>query len=216
MLKWPCGCLLALVMTGCTGAPQQLPELIDRGKPVYVVSHGGWHTGIVVATRDKGPGLAFLDRYFDTANWYEIGWGDKQFYQAGEITAGLALRAGLLPTDTVLHVTALVEPPDSYFTNSRVLRLRIDEAGYDRLVRTIADYFKVDDNGNPITSGKGLYGESLFFDATGTFHAFNTCNTWTAEMLEQAGLPIRSFMTLRANGVMRQLESIAESDTGER
>jgi len=216
MLKWLSGCLLSLVVIGCTGAPQQQPEYNDGGKPVYIVSHGGWHTGIVIAARDMGPGLAFLGNHFDKAEWYEIGWGDKQFYQAGEVTAGLALRAGLLPTDTVLHITALPEPPDAYFAKSRVIRMRIKRAGHERLLRAIADYFKLDENGNPITSGEGLYGQSLFFDATGTFHAFNTCNTWTAKMLEQAGVPIRSFMTLRANSVMRQLAPFAERDTGER
>lgn len=209
------GWLLTMLVIGCAGSPEQRAAQTTGEKPVYVVSHG-WHTGIVIAGRDRGPELAFLDRHFDKANWYEIGWGDKQFYQAGEVGAGLMLRAGLVPTDTVLHVTALPERPESYFTNNRVIELRIDAAGLERLTTAVAEYFQYDENGDPLTSGEGLYGESLFFDATGRFHAFNTCNTWTARMLKQAGVPIRTFMTLRANSVMDQLEPIAKNDTGER
>ncbi len=215
MSKLLSGCLLTLMVIGCADSPEQQAVQTTRAKTVYVVSHG-WHTGIVIAGRDRGAELAFLDRHFDQTNWFEIGWGDKRFYQAGEFRAGLMLRAGLVPTDTVLHVTALPEQPESYFTSSRVIELRIDTAGLERLISAIAGHFQLDENGNPLTSGEGLYGESLFFDATGRFHAFNTCNTWTARMLKQAGVPIRTFMTLRANSVMSQLESIAENDTGER
>lgn len=215
MLKLLSGWLLTLIVIGCTGSPDQQAAHIAGEKQVYVVSHG-WHTGIVIAGRDLGPELAFLDGHFDTPRWYEIGWGDKQFYQAGEVTAALALRAGMVPTDAVLHVTALPARPDSHFTRNRVIGLRVDTAGLARLTTAVADYFKYDENGEPITSGKGLYGQSLFFDATGRFHAFNTCNTWTARMLKQAGVPIRTFMTVRAGSVMAQLAPIAASDTGER
>lgn len=211
--KLLCGWLLTLMVIGCTGSADR--PAAEPARTIYVVSHG-WHTGIVIAGQDLGTELAFMDRHFDTANWYEIGWGDKQFYQAGEVTTGLALRAGLLPTEAVLHVTALPERPDAYFTINRVIELRIDTAGLERLTQAIADYFKYQANGKPITSGKGLYGQSLFFDATGRFHALNTCNTWTARMLSLAGVPIRTFMTVRARSVMDQLEPAAVSDTGER
>lgn len=215
MLKLLTGWLLPVIMFGCATAPDQQPIHATQYSTIYVVSHG-WHTGIVIARHDVGPELEFLDRYFDNAEWYEIGWGDKEFYQAGEVTAGLALRAGLVPTDSVLHVTALPERPDSYFRGSRVIELRIDATGLEHLTAAVAAYFRQDENGDPITGGKGLYGQSLFFDATGRFHAFNTCNTWTARMLDHGGIPIRTFMTVRADSVMGQLESVAVSDTGQR
>lgn len=207
--------LLATVLTGCAGANKQNATSRGQAITVYVVSHG-WHTGIVIARRDLGAELAFLDRHFDTANWYEIGWGDREFYQAGEVTTALMLRAGLWPTDTVLHVTALPEPPDTHFTRSRVIELQIDTEGLRRMTAAIADYFRHDENGGVLVAGEGLYGDSLFFEATGRFHAFNTCNTWTAKMLNEAGIPIRTVMTVRADSVMSQLEALAVSDTGER
>lgn len=208
------GLLLTAAVSGCAASPQKQPVQGEREKTVYVVSHGGWHTGIVIAAQDLGAELAFLKRYFDDAGWYEIGWGDKQFYQAEKVTAGIALRAGLVPTDTVLHVTALPERPDSYFSGNRVIELHLDAAGHERMTAAIAKFFVLDDNGSPLPSGKGLYGQSLFFDATGRFHLFNTCNTWTASMVQQAGLPVSTVMTFRADSVMKQLEPLAVSDTG--
>lgn len=208
------GLLLATAITGCAASPQKPPVQGERDKAVYVVSHAGWHTGIVIAAQDLGPDLEFLKRYYDDAGWYEIGWGDKQFYQADEATVGNALRAGLVPTDTVLHVTALTEPPATFFRGNRVIELQLDTADLERMMAAIADYFKYDENNEPVPSGQGLYGQSLFFDATGRFHLFNTCNTWTASMLQQAGMPVNTAMTFRAKSVMKQLEPLAISDTG--
>jgi len=43
----------------------------------------------------------------------------------------------------------------------------------------------------------------------GEFHLFNTCNTWTARGLKQAGFPIQVFGTLRAEDFMLQVRQLA-------
>jgi hypothetical protein len=35
---------------------------------------------------------------------------------------------------------------------------------------------------------RGIYPFSLFYPATGRFHLFNTCNSWTAQALTATGL----------------------------
>ena len=37
--------------------------------------------------------------------------------------------------------------------------------------------------------GRGLYGPSLFYPATGTFSVFRVCNHWIGDLLGAAGLP---------------------------
>jgi len=210
----PAWLLLAAAIIACSGAKPDAPQH-DRNLAVYVVNHG-WHTGIVIARENLGPDLEFLKRHFDDAEWYEIGWGDRAFYRAERPSIMLALRAGVVPTDSVLHVVALPQSPHTHFRRSRVIELAVDAAGHERMAGAIAAYFKYDKDDDIMPAGKGLYGHSLFFEATGHFHALNTCNTWTARMLARAGVPIRTFMTLRAEGVMKQLESIAIEDTGRR
>ncbi|MCV5148187.1 DUF2459 domain-containing protein, partial [Escherichia coli] len=67
---------------------------------MYIVSHG-WHTGIVVPAANVNRVLPQLDARFAQPKWYEIGWGDKGFYQAQEITSSLTLQAMFWSTGAV-------------------------------------------------------------------------------------------------------------------
>ena len=60
----------------------------------------------------------------------------------------------------------------------------------------------------------GLYSFSSFYPAKGSFHLFNTCNTWTATGLEQSGLPVRAFGTWTAEDLMAQLRQMVEGRLG--
>lgn len=200
-----------LLVSACAGPEVKKAPRQERQMPVYVVSHG-WHTGIVIAGRNLSSELAFLDSYFDSANWYEFGWGDRKYYQAEEATAGLTLRAGLWPTAAVLHVTALPETPDTYFSRSRTIRLQMTETAHNQMSGAIAQYFMRNEQNKVIMTGEGLYGESLFFNAKGRFHVFNTCNTWVAKMLRKADMPIRVFATVTADSLMSQVSDAASEN----
>jgi hypothetical protein len=51
-----------------------------------------------------------------------------------------------------------------------------------------------------------LYGNSRFYPARGRFHIFRNCNTWVAEGLGVAGVPISRF-TITAGSVMAQVRA---------
>ena len=57
------------------------------------------------------------------------------------------------------------------------------QGGFRHLVHAIAGDFKRLEGGRAEPISRGLYRDSNFYDARGTFHLFNTCNTWTARML---------------------------------
>jgi hypothetical protein len=42
--------------------------------------------------------------------------------------------------------------------------------------------------GRAAVTARGIYPFSLFYPATGRFHVFNNCNTWTAQALTAMGL----------------------------
>ncbi len=50
--------------------------------------------------------------------------------------------------------------------------------------------------------GDGPYPGSVFYAARGTYDAFDTCNTWTAEMLHAGGLPMPTAGVLFAGQAM--------------
>ncbi len=83
-----------------------LPANADDVVTVYVVSHG-WHTGIVIPADSLGRELSFLKDVFGKTAYYEIGWGEADFYQSEGVTVGLALKAMFWINSTVVHVVSV-------------------------------------------------------------------------------------------------------------
>ena len=82
--------------------------------------------GFVVPARRIQFQLPKLRKRFGDIPYIEFGWGDKDFYQAKEITAGLALKAMLWPTESVIHAVAVPEKAYRYFENSTVETLGLN------------------------------------------------------------------------------------------
>ena len=174
----------------------------DDPATVLVVRHR-WHTGIVLPTDRLAPSLAFLDAQFSDPVWYEIGWGDNDFYRRTD-NLWLLGKALFWPTDTVLHVVGLDKHPAD-LPNSDVQALCLSADGLKRLQAVLAEDFRLGADGRPVAADPGLYGDSRFFPARGHFWFGRTCNTWTAQRLRDGGVDIRTFMTLRAKSVMAQI-----------
>jgi uncharacterized protein (TIGR02117 family) len=188
--------------------PLENPGVPDAARvtSVFLVSHG-WHTGIVVRRADIAAGMLPELADFPDAQYYEFGWGDRDFYQSPEFSLGTALRAGMTPTQSVLHVVGLDVPPDVYFPGSEIIELPVPAGRLPDLLRYIHDTVARDNDAAAAPLGPGLYGESLFYRAHGTFHLRNNCNVWTARALRAAGLPIAD--AVRAKGIMAQARRLS-------
>ncbi|NQZ07907.1 MAG: DUF2459 domain-containing protein [Algicola sp.] len=197
-------CIAFLCLCSSSFKPWDFPpqSLADQ-TTIFVVNHG-WHTGLVIPGNVLGNKLEVISPYFDSPPYYELGWGDAGFYQAEDITASLAVKALLWPSDSVMHVVALPMDPVSYFAGSEVVALTLSSGGLNRLTSHIAASFKYGVNGRLEKMRPGLYGQSLFFVGAGTYHGFNTCNTWTADVLASGGVPIDDWLSLTAGSVMVQ------------
>jgi uncharacterized protein (TIGR02117 family) len=164
--------LCALVLSAC--APLRPCE---PTRTLYVVSHG-WHSGIVVEREELARRLPAVQ--LGNERYVEIGWGEERFYQARETTIGMALRAVLQPNPSVVQVVPVAGTPRSYFTGSEISEVRTDDARYDAALSRIAATFKP----GLERLGPSLYGDGAFYRAEGSFHLFNTCNTWVAGVLK--------------------------------
>ena len=183
----------------------QAPEICGSQREFYVVGHG-WHTGLVIRARDLEERLPELAASLGAASLVELGWGDAAFYRASEPTASLALRAVLFPTATVLHVVAIPETDlRAYFPGSTVITLAVPASGYERLLDHLIETFARTAEGGLIALEPGLYGESRFYRAEGSFHAFNTCNSWVARAVATTGYPLRTTAAVTADGVLNEL-----------
>jgi uncharacterized protein (TIGR02117 family) len=214
--------LLLLAATWLTARPGN-PGLWPRkpGEPVidiYAINHG-YHSGIAisrgqladVAGRQGNAALIAVVQRFAVFPWIEFGWGDEGFYRSvpdvASLTFVLALRALLLPGNpSVMHVVGLSEPPRGVFPFAEIVQIGLTPDGFARLVdRLDASFARAGNPPLPEEAGPGLYGPSLFFRAVDSFHLFNVCNHWTANLLSAAGLPVAPIPATLPQGLLLDL-----------
>lgn len=197
-----------LVLYACASPPQGLfpPGPNEPLKTIFMVSHG-WHAGIVVKRADIPTGLWPQHHDFPDAQYLEVGWGDRDYYMTPDPGIGIMLKAGLLPTDSVLHIVGFTGTVSRYFPRSEIVSIDLSERGFERLVAYIENSYVKDDDGESRVLGPGLYGNSLFYLSRETYHIFNTCNVWTARALREAGCPITPALTLTVEDLMSGMES---------
>jgi uncharacterized protein (TIGR02117 family) len=197
--------LLSLLLpVHCTAFRPAAP--IAAGEPSRAVHliNIGWHTGLALRRADipAGPWPESAD--FPAAVYLEVGWGDRDFYQAPAFDPWLAVKAALLPTSAVLHVVGFDDAPDRYFGSAEIIRIDLSRPSFERLVAFIDDAYDRRGAARASPIGPGLYGNSLFYPATGSFHLFNNCNVWVARGLRRAGLPVVPFWAVTADNLFSQ------------
>jgi len=184
--------LAVLALAACAGAPQRPPARIpavEVGGVIHVVGHG-WHAGLVLpAAALRGTGRVPELGDLPASPYVEFGWGDRAFYPAPDPGLADALAAALAPGPAVLRVEVLAVPFDPAAA-SRVRAIAVSPDAMVRLVAAIDASF--DRGGAPRAAPipEGARPTALFYPAHGRFHLFNTCNSWVARMLGEAGLPV--------------------------
>ncbi len=196
-----CGILLLALLANCAPKPSVLQDG-PKTATAYVYSNG-WHTDIVLRRGDIPDHLIPEKERFETAVYLKFGWGDRGSYMATDPGVWLALKAALWPSAGVLHVVGFDNPPATEFSAAEIVTIPMTTAALKALTGYIDD--SIDRSEAPYTLGPGLYGDSIFYAATGRFHMFNTCNTWTARALATSGVAITVFGSWTAESVMRQL-----------
>ncbi|MEI3804461.1 TIGR02117 family protein [Agrobacterium sp. CCNWLW32] len=122
------------------------------------------------------------------AAYLVFGWGGRSFYTETPTWADLkpmpVLRS-LTLDQSVMHVDVTGDFPADL---AGVKRLRISEAGYQRLVAAIRASFSRDNGKVRLIPGVAYGLTDAFFEANGRFNALVGCNTWSAAMLREAGI----------------------------
>jgi len=197
---------LVLMLFGCATAPGPPTGEVAGGAwpTLYVVNHG-LHTGLTIARPDLLRVLPALVEAFGDGDFVEFGWGDEDFYRAPQATLGLALGALFRSKAAVLHVVEIAGDPRRRFAGSEVIEVQVTEDGYRQLLAFVAGTFTRSAEGAPVALGPGLYGESRFYQAEGSYSMRYTCNTWVAEALAVSGCPVSPRVVVTAGNLMSQL-----------
>ena len=179
------------------------PSESEPRKTIYLVNNG-WHAGIVLRRADIPDNIWPKLVNFHDKEYLEVGWGDMDLYQILDPDLGLFLKAGLLPTASVLHIVGFNDHVPAYFPYSEIIRMELSSAGFERLSRTIASSFALDKAGNTMSPSPGRYVNSRFYLSRETYHMFNSCNIWAARALRIAGIPFTPATAMSAENLMSQ------------
>jgi uncharacterized protein (TIGR02117 family) len=201
-----------LLASGCL-SPTANSSTQSSGEPTitfWIVDHG-WHTSIVVRRGDVDRARWPELDDFSGATLVEVAWGDREFYMATSPTSGLAIKAAVVTSGSVLHVVGLTAPVTGYFAASEVVAIRPSRRGFDALADFVHAEYQRDRDGAPLRLGQSLYGSGWFYGARSRYHLFNTCNTWVARALGRAGLAVETAGVVTASDVMRQVRPLGET-----
>lgn len=191
------------IFAGCLGPVTHLyPEDDElRPIPVYIISHG-WHVGIAIEASHIKERLPEHSQIPDS-KYLKFGWGDRRYYTDRDAGFWLMLRAGLLPTRSVLHVVGIDQQVEDYFSSSTIIQIMITDDGAKQFAGFISDRFRVEDD-EVLFAADGLYRNSVFFEATGYYFFPKTSNTWTARALRKTGYPITPLYAITSGNVISQ------------
>ncbi len=175
-----------------------------------LVTSNGWHSDIAIAHADIPAGRIPEAADFPEAVYLHFGWGDANFYQSREPGLGTTVGAAFAGP-AVVHLAGLARRPSETFRDMEEISLTLDAAQFERLVTHLHDSFAREGKRRVESSGPGVYEFSRFYPATGEFHLFNTCNTWTARGLAAAGLAITADGVRTESDVMDQVRALPKN-----
>jgi uncharacterized protein (TIGR02117 family) len=195
---------LALLTAACSVPRSVAPQ---TGAVVYVIGRR-WHTDIGLPVEEIAGPLSSLEDRFPGVRFLTFGFGERQFLMSRKVNFGTMLGA-LLPSRSALLMTALKASPDAAFGPSNVVALQVSQRGLQRIEAAIWNEFEHSPAGLPVWLAAGPYPGSEFHAADGTYDAFFTCNTWTADTLRAGGVRMPAFGVLFAGQVMGAARGIA-------
>lgn len=161
---------------------------------IYILTNGV-HTDIVMPTKNDQIDWSQQVKFANTKaadstyKYLAMGWGDKGFYletpEWSDLKASVAFKAASGLSTTAIHAT--------YYKSLRegadCKKMMISKEQYDRLIRYISQSFQKDATGNFLNiKTDAIYGKTdAFYEATGSYSLFHTCNTWANSALKASG-----------------------------
>jgi len=175
---------------------------------IFVVKRS-WHTDIGLRTTDLHPPLASLQQALPQARYLLFGFGDRHYLLTHGASSGRLLGA-LWPGDGLVLVTGLEATPEQAFGPEEVVRINVTAAQAQDLEAFVWGTLATD-NGTAALLGPGPYEGSFYYSSKVRYSALHTCNTWTAEGLHAAELPVRSSGVAFSGQLWRQVKRLTNN-----
>ncbi|MGH7798949.1 MAG: DUF2459 domain-containing protein [Candidatus Binatia bacterium] len=202
---------LVFCLFGCSGQARSVHawncvQEESNCRSVFIV-HDSWHAAIVLR-KDDLPSAAFPELAdFPEARFIEFSWGDKDYFPDPNSGFSMALKAAFWSSGSVLHVVGFTENVATLYRAAQIVELRVTPAAYARLIAYLSQSFSRPQNARAQAS-PGLVANSRFYPSTHKFSLLKTCNTWVAESLQTAGLPVSPGLIITAGQLADQIAEI--------
>ena len=168
----------------------------------------GWHADIAVPAGELSGGLAVFRGIFPGARTIVFGYGKRTFMTARADRLSEYL-LGPFPGPAVIEVFALSTTAEQAYGTAGLVTLALPAGGAAALSAFIWDDLDRDRQDHLRLVGPGLFAGSLFYAARSGYALSHTCNTWAAQALHAAGLPVAAEGVVFSGQVMERAESAA-------
>jgi hypothetical protein len=204
-------CLL-LLLAACSTAPQrQLPPpgaLPTGNTSVIYLIRRKWHVDIGFAAAELRPPLAALRADFPAPSYLLFGFGDRHYLLDKDQGPGGMLVA-LWPGPGLMLVTSLATTLEAAFGAGNVIEIAVTpEQSADAQAYIWRSLATNDGAIAPLRAGP--YDGSLYYASSERYSALRTCNTWAAQGLQAAHLPVHSRGVAFAGQLWRQAQRLGE------
>jgi uncharacterized protein (TIGR02117 family) len=200
-------CFLVIVSRAPAAAHWACTAEEPSCKLVFVV-HDSWHAAIVLRKADMTPDSLPELVDFPDAEFIEFSWGDKDYFPDPDAGVFTAIKAAFWSSGSVLHVVGFTRDVKSFYRSAKLVELRLTTDAHGRLLDYISHTFTRPPGGGRAQASAGLFTYSRFYPATHNFSLLKTCNTWVAEALKSAGLPVSPGHVLTADSLAAQLGGV--------
>jgi hypothetical protein len=150
---------------------------------------------------------------FPDARFLSFGFGERLYMQRAHNDFGDTLMA-VLPGRGIMMLTAARSAPDETATNetaedTEVVALHVTEPELDRLADFIRAALEKDSSDRLVFIKNGPFPGRVFYGSATSYAGWYTCNTWTAQALDEAGLQAGATGVLFAHQVMDRARAVA-------
>lgn len=160
---------------------------VSQNEHNIYLSSNGVHLEIIVPKKNLELSVLNGLKSEEQARFFSFGWGDRTFYVEtptwGDLTFINGFRALFVNTSTLLHVTRYPTTREDW------VEIKISTTQLKKINSYISHAFLKDSSGKKIIlPGSGYYKNDDFYEATGNYNCFRTCNSWVNSGLKQSGI----------------------------
>jgi uncharacterized protein (TIGR02117 family) len=162
------------------------PGNSEKNKSIYLNSNGV-HLNIIIPKSQIDSTLLAGLEYDENDQYFAFGWGDRNFYLEtqtwNDLTFKNAFVALFFKNPTLIHLTRYSSIRGDW------AKISVDQIQLKKINQYIFDSFYIDSyNIKVLLPDKGYSINDDFYEASGSYSLFKTCNSWVNTGFKNAGI----------------------------